>query len=129
MRSLRGSVPITTRLACGRKPSRWGTIVSSASGESARSWTEGGSGSGRGPEDDLAMDPAIGPEMSLEMGSEMGPELGRELGRDGGVSSPAVSGCVIPTGCGAGQAGTPAVKGAVDNSGKRGVIHKCVAGP
>jgi len=56
---------------------------------------------------DPEMDPAIGPEMSLEMGSEMG----LELGRDGGVSSPAVSGCVIPTGCGAGQTGTPAVKG------------------
>jgi len=59
------------------------------------------------PEMDPEMDPAIGPEMSLEMGSEMG----LELGRDGGVSSPAVSGCVIPTGWGAGQTGTRAVKG------------------
>src|SRR5215471_2519402 len=111
MRSPCGSVPITTRLACGRKPSRWGTIVSSASGESARSWTEGGSGPGRGPEDGPAMDPAIGPAIGPEMSLEMDPELGPELGRDGGVSSPAVSGCVIPTGCGAGQTGTPAVKG------------------
>ena len=43
MRSPGRSVPITTRLVRGAKPSRCGTIASSASGESARSGTGGGS--------------------------------------------------------------------------------------
>src|SRR5690348_7806162 len=111
MRSPCGSVPITTRLACGRKPSRCGTIVSSASGESARNWTEGGSGAC--PGSGLCGPGLCGPGLCGP--GLCGPGLCPEMSGGGGVSSPAVSACVIQPGCGEGGCSDPVVELAVDN--------------